>query len=129
MGGIPYKVNLDEEWFMFKNGVVYKAEIGEFKLHHSRESLEYNPQVKQALKKASDKIFDKLNQELASQMDKADTFYEASEIMHKAMETYRQRFGTKLRVSSKKFKDVNGILFPKIGLPKKLTLPLEKMVT
>ena len=118
MGGIPYKVNKDEEWFMFKNGVVYKAEIGEFKLHHSRESLEYNPQVKQALKKASDKMFDKLNQELASQMDKADTFYEASEIMYKAMETYRHRFGAKLKVSSSKFKDVNGILFPKDWIAK-----------
>ena len=118
MGGIPYKVNQDDDWFMFKQGLVYKAEIGEFKLHHSRESLEYNPQVKQALKKASDKIFAKLNQELASQMDKADTFYEASEIMHKAMETYRRRFGTKLKVSSDKFKDVNGILFPKDWIAK-----------
>ena len=118
MGGIPYKVNQDDDWSMFKNGLVYKAEIGEFKLHHSRESLEYNPQVKQALKKASDKIFAKLNEELASQMDEADTFYEASEIMYKAMETYRQRFGTKLRVSSKKFKDVNGILFPKDWIAK-----------
>ncbi len=118
MGGIPYKVNKDEEWFMFKNGVVYKAEIGEFKLHHSRETLEYNPSVKKALKKASDKIFAKLNEELASQMDKADTFYEASEIMHRAMETYRQRFGTKLKVSSDKFKDVNGILFPKDWISK-----------
>lgn len=113
MGGIPYKVNESDEWFMFKSGVVYKAEIGEFKLHHSRESLEYNPKVKQALKKASDKMFDKLNQELGSQMDEADTFYEASEIMHKVMETYRQRFGQKLKVSSDKFKDVNGEIFPK----------------
>lgn len=113
MGGIPYKVNESDEWFMFKKGVVYKAEIGEFKLHHSRESLEYNPQVKEALKKASQKMFDKLNAELGSQMDKAETFYEASEIMHKAMEIYRQRFGQKLKVSSDKFKDVNGELFPK----------------
>ena len=113
MGGIPYKVNESDEWFMFKCGVVYKAEIGEFKLHHSRESLEYNPQVKEALKKASQKMFDKLNAELGSQMDKAETFYEASEIMHKAMETYRERFGQKLKVSSAKFKDVNGELFPK----------------
>jgi len=118
MGGIPYKVNKDEEWFMFKNGLVYKAEIGEFKLHHSRETLEYSPSVKQALKKASDKIFAKLNEELASQMDKADTFYEASEIMYRAMETYRQRFGTKLKVSSEKFKDVNGCLFPKEWIAK-----------
>jgi hypothetical protein len=118
MGGIPYKVNESDDWFMFKSGLVYKAEIGEFKLHHSRESLEYNPQVKQALKKASDKIFAKLNEELGSQMDKADTFYEASEIMHKAMETYRQRFGTKLSISSSKFKDVNGILFPKDWIKK-----------
>jgi hypothetical protein len=118
MGGIPYKVNKDEEWFMFKNGLVYKAEIGEFKLHHSRETLEYSPSVKQALKKASDKIFAKLNEELASQMDKADTFYEASEIMYRAMETYRQRFGTKLKVSSDKFKDVNGCLFPKEWIAK-----------
>lgn len=118
MGGIPYKVNQDEEWFMFKKGLVYKAEIGEFKLHHSRETLEYSPLVKQALKKASDKIFDKLNQTLGSQMDKADTFYEASEIMYKAMETYRQRFGTKLSISSDKFKDVNGCLFPKEWIAK-----------
>ena len=118
MGGIPYKVNQDENWYMFKKGVVYKAEIGEFKLHHSRETLEYSPLVKQALKKASDKIFDKLNQTLGSQMDKANTFYEASEIMYKAMETYRQRFGTKLSISSDKFKDVNGCLFPKEWIAK-----------
>lgn len=119
MGGIPYKVNPDDDWFMFKRGVVYKAEIGEFKLHHSRESLEYNPQVKEALKKASQKMFDKLNAELGSQMDKAETFYEASEIMHKAMETYRERFGQKLKVSSDKFKDVNGSLFPRDWINKR----------
>jgi len=111
MGGIPYKVNTNDEWYMFKQGVVYKAEIGEFKLHHSRESLEYNPQVKQALKKASEKMFDKLNSTLSSQMDVAENFYEASDIMWKALETYKQRFGKKLAVSSSKFQGVSGELF------------------
>ena len=118
MGGIPYKVNGSDEWFMFKKGVVYKAEIGEFKLHHSRESLEYNPQVKDALCKASEKMFDKLNEQLSVQMDGAKNYYEASEIMHKAMETYRNRFGQKLSVSSDKFENVNGELFPKAWIEK-----------
>jgi hypothetical protein len=118
MGGIPYKVNQHDDWFMFKQGVVYKAEIGEFKLHHSRESLEYNPQVKDALKKASQKMFDKLNSELGKQMEQAENFYEASDIMNKALSTYRQRFGTKLSISCKKFKDVSGELFPRKWIQK-----------
>jgi hypothetical protein len=111
MGGIPYKVNPNDDWFMFKGGVVYKAEIGEFKLHHSRESLEYNPQVKEALKKASQKMFDKLNETLGSQMNCAENFYQASVIANKALETYRQRFGRKITISSDKFQDVDGFLF------------------
>ena len=72
MGGIPYTVKKDEKWFMFQNGMVYKAEIGEFKLHHSRETLEYNPQVEKALENASQKMFDKLNADLSVQMDEAN---------------------------------------------------------
>ena len=122
MGGIPYTVNKSDKWFMFQNGMVYKAEIGEFKLHHSRETLEYNPQVEKALEKASQKIFDKLNADLGVQMHDAKNYYEASEIMHKALETYKTRFGAKLSVSSDKFKDVDGELFPNSWIDKRMDI-------
>ena len=122
MGGIPYTVNKSEKWSMFQNGMVYKAEIGEFKLHHSRETLEYNPQVEKALENASKKMFDKLNADLGVQMNDAKNFYEASEIMHKALETYKNRFGTKLSVSSDKFKDVDGELFPNSWIDKRMDI-------
>ena len=119
MGGIPYTVKRSDKWGMFQKGMVYKAEIGEFKLHHSRETLEYNPQVEKALENASQKIFDKLNADLSVQMEDAKNFYEASQIMHKALETYKTRFGAKLSVSSDKFKDVDGDLFPSSWIEKK----------
>ena len=122
MGGIPYTVNKSDKWFMFQNGMVYKAEIGEFKLHHSRETLEYNPQVEKALENASQKIFDKLNADLGVQMHDAKNYYEASEIMHKALETYKTRFGAKLSVSSDKFKDVDGELFPNSWIDKRMDI-------
>ena len=122
MGGIPYTVNKSDKWFMFQNGMVYKAEIGEFKLHHSRETLEYNPQVEKALENASKKMFDKLNADLSVQMEDAKNFYEASQIMHKALETYKTRFGAKLSVSSDKFKDVDGDLFPNSWIEKKMDI-------
>lgn len=122
MGGIPYIVRKDEKWFMFQSGMVYKAEIGEFKLHHSRETLEYNPQVEKALENASQKMFDKLNADLGVQMNDAKNYYEASEIMHKALETYKQRFGAKLSVSSDKFKDVTGELFPRNWIDKRMDI-------
>ena len=122
MGGIPYTVNKSDKWSMFQNGMVYKAEIGEFKLHHSRETLEYNPQVEKALENASQKIFDKLNADLGVQMHDAKNYYEASEIMHKALETYKNRFGTKLSVSSDKFKDVDGELFPNSWIDKRMDI-------
>ena len=122
MGGIPYTVNKSDKWSMFQNGMVYKAEIGEFKLHHSRETLEYNPQVEKALENASKKMFDKLNADLGVQMEDAKNFYEASEIMHKALETYKTRFGAKLSVSSDKFKDVDGELFPNSWIDKRMDI-------
>ena len=122
MGGIPYTVNKSDKWSMFQNGMVYKAEIGEFKLHHSRETLEYNPQVEKALENASQKIFDKLNADLGVQMHDAKNYYEASEIMHKALETYKTRFGAKLSVSSDKFKDVDGELFPNSWIDKRMDI-------
>ena len=122
MGGIPYIVRKDEKWFMFQSGMVYKAKIGEFKLHHSRETLEYNPQVEKALENASQKMFDKLNADLGVQMNDAKNYYEASEIMHKALETYKQRFGAKLSVSSDKFKDVTGELFPRNWIDKRMDI-------
>ena len=122
MGGIPYTVKRSDKWGMFQKGMVYKAEIGEFKLHHSRETLEYNPQVEKALENASQKIFDKLNADLSVQMEDAKNFYEASQIMHKALETYKTRFGAKLSVSSDKFKDVDGDLFPSSWIEKKMDI-------
>ena len=122
MGGIPYIVNKSDKWSMFQKGMVYKAEIGEFKLHHSRETLEYNPQVEKALENASQKIFDKLNADLSVQMDDAKNYYEASEIMHKALQTYKTRFGANLSVSSDKFKDVDGDLFPSSWIEKKMDI-------
>ncbi len=122
MGGIPYTVKRSDKWSMFQKGMVYKAEIGEFKLHHSRETLEYNPQVEKALENASQKIFDKLNADLSVQMEDAKNYYEASEIMHKALQTYKTRFGANLSVSSDKFKDVDGDLFPSSWIEKKMDI-------
>ena len=55
-------------------------------------------------------------------MEDAKNFYEASEIMHKALETYKTRFGAKLSVSSDKFKDVDGDLFPSSWIEKKMDI-------
>ena len=56
MGGILYPVAENLKYKHLALGVVYKAKIGEFKLHHSREALEYNDKTINALIEASNKV-------------------------------------------------------------------------
>lgn len=83
MGGILYPVVADSKYPCFKNGVVYKAEIGEFKLHHSRESLEYNDKTVVALRKASEKIQSDVEKYANEQIKDAKCLYDATKIFAK----------------------------------------------
>jgi hypothetical protein len=58
MGGVFYPVTPDSERDAFCSGLVYKAKIGEFDLHHGRENLEYSERTRKALVTASQKIKD-----------------------------------------------------------------------
>lgn len=91
MGGIMYPVT-DHAPENFVRGVVYKAEIGEFKLHHSRESLEYNNQTVEKLKEASDKIANALKTQLKLKFDSCDCLYEASKIHLSVISAYARHF-------------------------------------
>lgn len=83
MGGILYPVVADSKYPCFKNGVVYKAEIGEFKLHHSRESLEYNDKTVVALRKASEKIQSDVEKYVNEQIKDAECLYDATKMFAK----------------------------------------------
>ena len=116
MGGIMYPVNKDDNYKNFVKGLVYKAEIGEFKLHHSREALEYNNSTVEKLKKASDRIALALKKRLKVKFDSCDCLYEATVIQHDVVAKYG-RFFSKDAVSvdfdTSKFdgEDVNSSLF------------------
>lgn len=116
MGGIMYPVNKDDNYKNFVKGLVYKAEIGEFKLHHSREALEYNNSTVEKLKKASDRIAAALQKRLKVKFDSCDCLYEATVIQHDVVAKYG-RFFSKDAVSvdfdTSKFdgEDVNSSLF------------------
>ena len=120
MGGIMYPVNRDD-YKNFVKGLVYKADIGEFKLHHSREALEYNNSTVEKLKKASDRIAAALQKRLKAQFDSCDCLYEASKIQHDIVAKY-SRFFSKDAVSvdfdTSKFggEEVSGDLFRGEGL-------------
>lgn len=120
MGGIMYPVNRDD-YKNFVKGLVYKADIGEFKLHHSREALEYNNSTVEKLKKASDRIAAALQKRLKAQFDSCDCLYEASKIQHDIVAKYG-RFFSKDAVSvdfdTSKFggEEVSGDLFRAEGL-------------
>ena len=77
MGGILYKVETNENWPSIRSGVVYKAEIGEFDLHHGREQLEYSKRTELALKKASDRIADSMRDYVSVKMSQCDNYYDA----------------------------------------------------
>jgi len=83
MGGILYPVVADSKYPCFKNGVVYKAEIGEFKLHHSRESLEYNDKTVVALRKASEKIQSDVEKYANDQIKDSKCLYDATKMFAK----------------------------------------------
>ena len=83
MGGILYPVVADSKYPCFKNGVVYKAEIGEFKLHHSREALEYNDKTVVALKKASEKIQSDVEKYANDQIKDSKCLYDATKMFAK----------------------------------------------
>ena len=121
MGGIMYPVNVDDNYKNFVKGLVYKADIGEFKLHHSREALEYNNSTVEKLKKASDRIASALKKRLKVKFDSCDCLYEATVIQHDVVAKYG-RFFSKDAVSvdfdTSKFggEDVNSCLFSRDGL-------------
>lgn len=83
MGGILYPVVADSKYPCFKDGVVYKAEIGEFKLHHSRESLEYNDKTVVALRKASEKIQSDVEKYANDQIKDSKCLYDATKMFAK----------------------------------------------
>ena len=121
MGGIMYPVNVDDNYKNFVKGLVYKADIGEFKLHHSREALEYNNSTVEKLKKASDRIASALKKRLKVKFDSCDCLYEATVIQHDVVAKYG-RFFSKDAVSvdfdTSKFggEDVNSSLFTRKDL-------------
>jgi hypothetical protein len=121
MGGIMYPVNRDDNYKNFVKGLVYKAEIGEFKLHHSREALEYNNSTVEKLKEASDKIALALKTKLKDKFDSCDCLYEATIIQHDVVAKYG-RFFSKDAVSvnfdQTKFggEGVSSLLFEKKAL-------------
>jgi len=116
MGGIMYPVNKDDDYKNFVKGLVYKAEIGEFKLHHSREALEYNNSTVEKLKKASDRIALALKKRLKVKFDSCDCLYEATTIQHDAVAKYGKFFSkdaVSVDFDISKFggEDVNSTLF------------------
>jgi len=97
MGGILYPV-VQNSWRYpaFVDGVVYKAEIGEFKLHHSREALEYNDKTVEALGKASDKILECFKQKSKDELKGCKTLYEATELFSKTLNVVSNALGGKM---------------------------------
>ena len=84
MGGILYPVVKDSQKYpSFGEGVVYKAQIGEFKLHHSRESLEYNDKTVVALREASEKIKKDFQKFATAKIEKAECLYDAKRVFTK----------------------------------------------
>lgn len=121
MGGIMYPVKREDNHKNFVKGLVYKAKIGEFKLHHSREALEYNNSTVEKLKEASDKIALELKKQLKSKFNSCHCLYEATKIQYNTVAKYG-RFFSKAAVSvdfdPTKFGDqvVSSSLFDKKGV-------------
>jgi hypothetical protein len=78
MGGILYPVRKSDKYPYFTDGLVYKAQIGEFKLHHSREALEYNDRTVEALSNASKKIASSFRETAKKSMESLPTLYDAT---------------------------------------------------
>jgi len=117
MGGIMYPVNR-HDYKNFVKGLVYKADIGEFKLHHSREALEYNNSTVEKLEKASDRIAAALQKRIKDQFDSCDCLYEATNIKGSIQKKYGKYFSkeaTKVEFDSNKFgnQTVETTLFPR----------------
>lgn len=96
MGGILYPVVQNTKYPAFVNGLVYKAEIGEFKLHHSREALEYNDKTVEALRKASDKIIESFKRKSEDELKGCKTLYEATELFSKTLKGITYSLGGKM---------------------------------
>lgn len=94
MGGILYPVVEHSSYRCFKRGVVYKAEIGEFKLHHSRESLEYNDKTVAALSKASEKILKNIEKNVNEQIKDAEGLYDAIKMFDKFKPMFNSILGS-----------------------------------
>lgn len=87
MGGILYPVKTSDKYPHFVRGVVYKAEIGEVKLHHSRESLEYNDKTVATLVAASEKIKASFQKSADEKLKNAKCLYKATEIFNNEIKT------------------------------------------
>jgi hypothetical protein len=80
MGGVRYPVKRNDRWDNFNNGMVFKAEIGQFDLHHGREQLEYSPRTEKALMEANEKIASTMSAYCEAELGKAKNYYERSKI-------------------------------------------------
>jgi hypothetical protein len=123
MGGILYPVTISQKYPHLKNGVVYKAKIGEFKLHHSREALEYNDATVAALCKASDKIKNSFEFESVRQLNECETLYEATEFYAEKLDWISQIL--ELKVNDVKW---NGFTVQSEVFEYDTTLVYEKIV-
>lgn len=89
MGGIMYPVSHSG----FPNNFVYKAEIGEFDLHHGREALEYNNRTKTALDKAAQKMKLFFKHEGQEVVESCSNLFEATEKVCYIKENMPKEFG------------------------------------
>lgn len=81
MGGILYLINNEDivNYPAFSaEGIIYHAEIGEFKVHHSRETLEYNEKTKEGLAEASQKIFEEIYSSFENSFNDLKSLWEAT---------------------------------------------------
>lgn len=86
MGGILYPINdinFDDYPAFSTDGLIYHAKMGEFKIHHSRETLEFNEQTKQNLKKASDIIFEKIVEDYVCEVKNLTNLWDATLLINK----------------------------------------------
>lgn len=97
MGGVLYPINTNQLndhpfWKSVRNsnnGFVWKAPMGSVKLHHSRESLEYNERTKEALKNAGDQIIQNFKSHFEVKVAAAKkSLFDATVVMDDLQATY-----------------------------------------
>lgn len=83
IGGIAYPLQLNQidlngfDWLNHINYLHINAPIGCVKLHHSRESLEYNNQTKTYLRQFLKTVSDEIKKEIERKFDNIDCFRKA----------------------------------------------------